>query len=329
MKTTIFNRIVTNENSFTELFRNFLRFKAFRQSFLGLIEIELDSSKIDYDDFDSQFSITRFGRPDLALITDDIEILFEIKVYNTSLTENQPKGYYTYLKEDSKARAKGLILIIPENYYDLKTYNANLESVKKDTDNIFTQVIHWETISKLITDNELEITSPLFAEYSEFIVDWFQLRTIFYDSLNTFTMFGKRFPESLKKTMEIIDSQYNRFGNQGYNLKWTKEKHFSEYGFYFEMPDDNDALFFGIWLTYWETSGKPVCVALKSQSSEVIKAFESGVSSCELYQPKRHGDWLVAYIDEQTLMEEECGQKISKTISVILEKLNIQASKGN
>jgi hypothetical protein len=326
MTRTVFDRIITNENSFTELFKNFLRFKAFRQSFLDLMEIEFDLGAIDHDSFDTQFSISEFGRPDLALITEDSEILFEIKVYNTPLTDNQPTGYFNYLKSKSKAETKGLILIIPENYYDVNRYNSKLEEIKKDADGIYTQIIHWEEISKIITDNELDGISPLFDEYSSFIIDWFQLRSIFYDSLNTTTMFGKNFPESLKKTMEIIDCQFNEFQKQGYELKWSKKKDFSEYGFYFVMPNEPYGLFLGIWFTYWETSGNPVCIALHREVKEKIESFESGIRRADLNPTKDHEGWLVTFIDKQTLMDEKCGQKITKAVSEIITKMDIKRS---
>ena len=104
--TTIFDGAITNENSFTELFKNFLRYRSFRQSFLNLIRLSFDRDKVDHDCFDTQFNISKFGRPDLVLTTSHTEILFEIKVYNTALTANQPLAYYDYLKNTSTAKNK-------------------------------------------------------------------------------------------------------------------------------------------------------------------------------------------------------------------------------
>lgn len=323
MTSTVFDSIVTNENSFTELFKNFLRFKPFRQAIVRLLDDSVDAESIDHDNFDTQFTISEFGRPDLALTTEETEILIEIKVYNTSLTKNQPKGYYAYLKTKSEAKTKGLVLIIPENYYDIGTYNSNLKDIVELNDGISTRTVYWEQISKIIIDNELEKISPLFLEYSNFILNWFQLRPIFYDSLNTTTMFGKHFPDSLKKTMLIIDNQFEQFENQGYELKWIKEKHFSEYGFYFTMPDDNDALFFGIWLDYWEASGNPVCLALKSKSADTIKEFETGVRKAELAATNKQNDWIVSFVDQQTLMDEKCGQQITLALTMAISELRI------
>jgi len=326
MDETIFDGIVRNENSFTELFKNFLRFKPFRQAFLDLIEIEIDTNQLSHEDFDTQFTISKFGRPDLVLSTDDVEILFEIKVYNTILTENQPKGYYTYLKGESKEKLKGLILVAPKNYYDFQTYSCNLKEIENVEDHIYTDVIHWEDISKIITNNELEKISPLFDEYSKFIINWFQLRPVFYDSLNTTTMFGTHFPESLKKTISIIDSQYKEFEKQECAPKWWRPKNFLEYGFYINIPNEDDELYFGIWIDYWEKYGNPICIALKSNSKEIEEKFKSGVQLTSLKPAIVLNHYLVTFIGEQTLKGEKCIPEISKIISDIITNMGTQHS---
>ncbi|MCF8369267.1 MAG: hypothetical protein K9G76_09515 [Bacteroidales bacterium] len=323
MKETIFDNIITNENSFTELFKSFLRFKFLRQSFLRLIGIELDLESIKYEDFDAQYSIPNYGRPDLGLIYENVEILFEIKVYNTTLTENQPKGYYTYLSKISKAKIKGLILIIPEDYYNLGYYNECLQSIKKEEDNIFTQIISWESILKIITGNEINEISPLFSEYSVFIDKWFNISSIFYDNLNITTMFGKHFPESLKRTTNIIDNVYNEFKKRDYNLKWSSDRYFSEYGFYFNLLDEDDKLFFGIWFDYWLNYGNPVCIALESDNSKTISSFHKGIKLAKQHPTTNYDKWHVTFIDQFTLMDNDCETLIRNILTEILSSLDV------
>ena len=319
---TIFDGIITNENSFTELFKNFLRFKPFQQAFLKLIDFPFDKDEIVFDNFDTQFSTSKYGRPDLALITDEIEILFEIKISNTELTKNQPAGYYSYLKSRGEIETKALILIVPEDYHYTSGYTSTLESVKSNYDKIHTQVIHWEVISKLITDLELEIISPLFQEYSNLLSRLFQLKLIYLNPLNASTMFDKKFPESLENTMEIIDNVYSEFEKQGFSIKWTKERDWAEYGFYFNLPNE-ESIFFGIWFDYWKSTGNPVCICLESANEKQTKAFNSGVSRSNLSPEKEHDGYPTTFIKEHTLRDEDCRTKICIVLNDIMSDIKL------
>lgn len=319
---TIFDGVIRNENSFTELFKNFLRFKSFRKAFLKLIEFPFDKDEIVFDNFDTQFSTSKFGRPDLALITDEIEILFEIKISNTELTKNQPAGYYNYLKTLGEEKTKGLVLMTPEYYYDTNNYIKILEKAKSNDEEIYTQIIHWETISKVITDLEIEIISPLFQEYSNLLNRLFQLKPSYLDTLNASTMFDKKFPESLQNTMEIIDNVYHEYEKQGFSIRWTKEKDWAEYGFYFDLPDE-ESVFFGIWFDYWKNTGNPVCICLSSANEKQIKAFHTGVNKSNLSPAMEHDGYPTAFIKEHTLREENCRTTICNVLDEIISDIKL------
>jgi hypothetical protein len=320
---TIFDGVVTNENSFTELFKNFLRYKVFRDSFLSLIEFGFDKDYVEYEDFDTQLTITKFGRPDLALITEETEILFEIKVYDTVLTYNQPSGYYNYLKSKSIRENKALILIVPNDYYDLIKYDVILKSIQGESDNIYTQVIYWDTIANLITSLELETMSLLFQEYSCFLTSWFHMNSINLDTLNVTTMFGKEFPESLEKTLEIIDNVFKEFKKRGYVIKFTSSKHFDEYGFNFISPND-DVFYFGMWFDYWKNSGNPICICFYSDDVNRNHLFNSTINSNNLTPSTEFDEYQVTFIDKSTLMDVKSEIKISKVLSEFAVNLNFE-----
>ena len=176
---SVFDNIVKNENAFTELFYNYLKFGVFRVLLLDLIAFDFDKENIKYSNFDTQYSLSKFGRPDLALLTNEVEILFEIKVYNTSLTLNQPTAYYNYLKTKNTKKHKALILIAPDNYYDLDRYNRELSVINDNNDEIFTQIIYWNDIVRQIEKKDIPEISPLFKEYTNFLTVGFQMKSIF------------------------------------------------------------------------------------------------------------------------------------------------------
>ncbi len=320
---TIFDGIVKTEPNFTQLFYSFLRFKPFRYAFLDLIKFNFNKRKINFENFETEFNTGKFGRPDIALLSDETEILFEIKSwYNRNLTENQPEGYYKYLTESS-AKYKALILICPEDYEHLDEYKKRLEHIKSKSNKIHTEtIIYWKDIAKLIKRKEFDLLSPLFAEYIHFIYDWFQLTPIFLNPLNITTMFGKEYPESLKKTIEIINIQYSEFEKSDYKIRWTKKKCFEEYGFYLTLTENDDELFFGIWFDYWENSGNPICVALDSENDKIIKLFNTGIKKNNLNPAIDFNEWKVTYFDKQYLSDDESKKIISNKIRNIIFEIN-------
>jgi hypothetical protein len=320
---SVFENIVKNENSFTELFYNYLKFGVFKSIFLELIDFDFDKGSIKYSDFDTQYSVSKFGRPDLVLINDELEILFEIKVYNTSLTANQPTSYYKHLKSKSKKKYKALILLAPDDYYDIERYRNELLIVNDNEDKIFTQIIYWNEIVRQIEKKDITEISPLFKEYSNFLTSWFQMKSIFFDSLNATTMFGKEFPDGLYKTLVIVDNIFRELKKQKFEVWRTNDKYFAEYGFSFQLPNE-ETLFFGLWFDYWRDYGNPICIGLDGDTKTHLKIVNDNLKQKNLCELVEYKDWFVSFIDKSTLMDSNSEKIISKLISDIATKLNAQ-----
>ena len=323
---SIFDNIVKNENSFTELFYNYLKYGVFRVLFLELLELDFDKGNIKYSNFDTQYSVSKFGRPDLALLNDELEILFEIKVYNTSLTQNQPSSYYKHLRTKTKKKIRALILIVPDNYYDIERYKRELSIINDNRDEIFTQIIYWNDIVRHIEKKDIPEISPLFKEYSNFLTTWFQMKSTFLDSLNITTMFGKEFPDSLYKTLVIIDNVFRELKKQGFKVRLTNDKYFEEYGFEFQLPDE-EKLFFGMWFDYWRDNGNPICIGLDGDSTMHIDIINNELSHKNLTELTEYKDWYVSYIDKTTLMDSNSEKVLSKLLSDIGIKVNAEMVK--
>ncbi|HUM98582.1 MAG TPA: hypothetical protein PK275_12060 [Chitinophagaceae bacterium] len=320
---SVFDNIVKNENSFTELFYNYLKYGVFRTLFLDLIEFNFDKENTKYSDFDTQYSISKFGRPDLAILNDELEVLFEIKVYNTSLTANQPTSYYKHLKSTSKKKYKGLILIAPDNCYDIERYKTELLKINEKETQIFTQVIYWNDIVRQIEKKDIPQISPLFKEYSSFLTTWFQMKSTFLDSLNATTMFGKEFPDSLYKTLVIVDNVFRELKKQKFKVWRTNDKYFEEYGFAFQLPND-EILFFGMWFDYWHDHGNPICIGLDCDLKEHLEIIENELRHKNLSPLTEYKKWHVSFIDKTTLMDTQSEKVISKLLSDIATKLNAE-----
>jgi hypothetical protein len=320
---SVFENIVKNENAFTELFYNYLKFDVFRVLFLDLIAFDFDKENIRYSNFDTQYSLSKFGRPDLALLNNEVEILFEVKVYNTSLTLNQPTSYYSYLKTKNTKKHKALILLAPDNYYDLERYNRELSIINDSNDKIFTQIIYWNDIVRHIEKKGIPEISPLFKEYTNFLTVWFQMKSVFLDSLNITNMFGKEFPESILKTLTIVDNVFRELKKQKFKIWRTNDKYFAEYGFALQLPSE-EILFFGMWFNYWRESGNPICIGLEGDSKVHIEIINNELKYKNFTELTEFENWFVSSIDKSTLMDINCEKIISTFLSNLAIKLNAE-----
>ena len=147
----VFQNVANNEDSVTELLTNFLHFKSFRDAFFNRFLPELVCrEQITADDLSTQQSINNF-RPDIVVSTDDLEVLFEVKVQDTTLMDTQKTDYYSYLQELTDKQTF-LCFIIPSDYRELETIKniGRQEGVR---------IIYWKDIIGLIERNELNLSS--------------------------------------------------------------------------------------------------------------------------------------------------------------------------
>ncbi len=316
----IFDNIITNENSLTELFRNFLRFKVFREAFVDLIaHNNIDKSEVFHNFFQTQFYTEKNGIPDLVLSSENYEYVFEIKVHNTELTNNQPLGYLDYLRSIDKPK-KGLFLIAPENYIYKNVFFDRLVGNINDPDNVKVEFISWQNIMKLISDNELDETSPLFSEYLYYLNYWF--KTIEIDKFNLNIMFSKDFPDSINKVCELIDRIADSLKSVS-AIKKSNEGFLGEYGYYIK-DINNYELFYGIWFPYWKSTGNPITICIKSENVDKIERFENVCIDLNLPKPitsDNLNDWLCTYIARDIIEQKNCDIIIADKMKEIKQRM--------
>lgn len=262
---TIFDNIIYNENSFTELFKNFMRYRVFRDEFILLIDSLPNNTIVDFEHFNTQKS-SNDCRPDIRITSENIEVFIEIKVWDTAITYNQPVGYIKEL-ENSNKQNKSLVSIVPKHYKYLSEYKRRKNEYPTQID---TKIITWDTIISLIEYKEMHIGNPILSEFLELLKEWFEPKRIFLNSDFMTIMNNKLTPENISKLVENIDQLNTEITKRGFIT--TKKKNFlEEYGFYIE--DENVSLFIGEWFYYWQTEGKPLCISLQTQDNTINEKF--------------------------------------------------------
>jgi len=270
-----------------------MRYKVFRNEFILLIDSLPNDIIVDFEHFNTQKS-SNDCRPDIRIISENVDVFVEIKVWDTILTYNQPVGYIKEL-EKSNRQNKSLVLIVPKHYKYLSEYEGRKNTYPTSVDS---KIITWDTIIRLIENKEMQIGNPMIFEFLQLLKEWFEPKKIIINSDFTIMMNNKLTPENISKLVETIDQLNNEITKRGFIT--TKKKNFlDEYGFYIE--DEKFSLFIGEWFYYWQTEGKPFCISLQSQDNIIVEKFTEIMKVFTSESPKLlNQSWLTFGISLQT-----------------------------
>jgi hypothetical protein len=314
----IFYNIITNENHMTELFCNLLSFKYFRNVFLKMfLNNDNEIANVDYENIYTQYSLLDYAsRPDMAIHNDDLEILLEVKVGNTPLTNNQPDTYLKYL-ENSRSTNKWMIFVIPSNYYKKNYLSRKLSDFIPMKGKINTKIIYWEQIIKEIEKNGLHLYNDYFRDFHGLLKTWYEDKKIYFNYEEVNSMVTGNIPDILIKLYEIIRKVKDNNG-VGYKTHINSNSH--EYGLYIRDEKGSLVLYVGVWYEFWKEKNHPICFGLKldEPSKELLKIFAS--EQTDHYIDFK--DWRMSWIDSSVMSKDNCSDDIVNIIGDMLAKLS-------
>lgn len=329
---SIFDNIVKDENSLTALFCNYLRFEQFRNVFLHLLKISDElKEKINYEDFNIQYSIGEHGRPDLTIINNDIAIYVEIKTNQfRGFTDNQPTGYIKSLLK-AKVEHKKLVFLIPENYHYIDNINVKIKETI-DNEKIEIIIIYWEHIIDIITNNDLHREDKLFKEYLDFLEYYFKPQKIIFMPNELSNVFNVDLANGLDKILFLVNDVSSPFKKKyPKSFKKTKDTSFYEYGFYLTNNKVN-VLFFGFWFSSWKQNGSPICICLCDEETEGNKemfqliAKNNNLTTGEILNEQLDEDesLFCAFIDKEIINKVDNLNQITKILKDFTQNWNFK-----
>jgi len=261
-RNTIFDNLVKNENNFTELLCNMMRFNKFKKIFLEYLGSNNNDIFIE-----TQRKSDKNGKPDLFIKYEDGYEIIEVKTQNSGLTRNQPKGYIKELIEKD-VTTKKLHFLIPKNYSHLEKLKNKIENVKekgkllfnknkgyysvtynydKEKDKKITiEIKSWEDFFEYCKGKYIIFKSnKILLEYYNLLKSWFGYETIIIQKGEKNIM--KKKLEKLSKVFDILDSIYCLLKKHK-ELKLESNKSFDQIGF--NIIDKNKKIFYG-WIGIW------------------------------------------------------------------------------
>jgi len=205
MRDNIFNNLVKDEDSFTELLCNMFKYDYFRYVFFDYIGID-NREIFEYDTQYRTGNLQKNGRPDIVIFSEQDFIFIEIKVGDTPLTRNQPKGYIKELSY-KKIEHKKLFFIIPRKYkFEQVLINR---FIKYKINNISTEILYWEDFFEFLKKNSIFKINDFCAEYYNLIKNWYGYENnIFFNKENK-----KMDKLEIGKFVSRIDNLVNTIGD--------------------------------------------------------------------------------------------------------------------
>lgn len=343
MSENIFQRLIRNEDSMTELLCGLLSYKPIRDIVIKLFTFEkLSAYDVTYEDVDTQ-KIINGVRPDILIEIDNkICIVVENKIYPwTPLTKNQPKEYLSYILNGNFSHGY-LVLLTPSCYYNIKEIKNRIENFidknekchiteksetkfeilnTKSNNKLICCFLTWEDIINKINLSELSKLNNYIDDFLKLLCSYFA--KIELTCSEVAKMYDKNTAEGLPKILKLIEgvtqflqSKYEDSIYVEQKKRWWE----TEFGCYVRY-NGKDILWFGLWMNYWKEHGVPLCYGVSnSYPASVVNIFRKIVPDYVSYTDNPNVMWYISNVDKKILVENAKDDLI-KLIDEMTQKL--------
>jgi hypothetical protein len=291
MRHTIFDNLVNDEDDFTELLCNMVKFEEFENILYDFFGIKNKEKYIE-----TQYQTEKNGIPDLVISYDDGIEFIEVKVGDRRLTKNQPEGYIRELSNRTEKNKK-LYFLIPKNYYYLKELKSRIKNLKGS--NIKIEIKYWEDFFEYSKKNEIFLKNKVIFEYYNLLKSWFGYETI------TFNKGDKNIMNENGKIMtnvaKFLDSIWSQLEQNGYRLVCAEGFDAIGIEIYNKYKKDVYYGWIGIIFSLWSNTGD--CFIYNISDRDNKKYFNNFINKykdCKTYDKRENdspdGKWIHKYI---------------------------------
>jgi hypothetical protein len=313
----VFHKLVTNEDTLTELLCNLMQFSVFRRAVVARLLEERCAATIEYADIDTQIVFRDYGRPDLVIDNDDVYAFVEVKiVLDRPLTENQLDAYLNRLSKDGR-RDRWLVFLVPRKWIYVQDLQRSIQSacVAYASNGVRAKIVYWEDILDLIEKEDLRDLSPYFDAFGNLLAERLKQRPIMFVTGEVFMLFRTEVPEALSKLKRLVDSVKEKSGAYDPSLTCTKDLP-PEYALYFRDSNQNDVLWFGVWPEFWRQEGFPLSFGVRDKWSQSVQdAFRA---SCK-GRSKRFEGWSLDWIGQEVLEATDPSEMVWQRLEPVLQ----------
>lgn len=269
----IFDGLVTNERTYTELFRNMCRYRFFRDAFARFVteaigqdlpqaESALSEFSFQSAQVETQLHSKDSGTyPDVVIDTGELRLVIEMKTNTwTGFQDSQPD---TYLEDLGKHHAeyKGLVVLIPRYHSHKRSIEDKVVKHRKASGNRpFILLLYWEDFIVQLEDAGARELNSVFRDYLDLSNDWFVNGRITLNPIQISTLQQSMGAAlfSLRALVEVIRARLS--GSDHVKLSRLK---MTDYDFGFLISDTDRTIgYFGVANYAWIHGASPILIGV-------------------------------------------------------------------
>jgi hypothetical protein len=328
----LFNRLVNKEDDYTQLLCNLmLRFDDLRHKLFTLLLSEKLAILVRSKTLSIQHTLpNRCGRPDIAILTDELCVLLEVKIEpnrgptaNQDCNETDLGGYIRFLSEDVQGRERWLVYLVPRDWTHLEKVSAGLKRLNgTNHPTIHTKIVYWEDVRCAIEDSEINAHNSFVEEFRALLAERFRPLTftkeeLFMSEPNDFlTVF-----ETLRKLQVLMDKTFEK-GVRRYKVEWERQTE-DEYGFNF-LHENKYLLWFGMWGEPWRRYRDQIGGTPPKLWFGVHHDWASAKLFSEMLPTDKRididGTWIVSWISDDVLESASPIDRVWGVLDSLMER---------
>lgn len=302
-----------------------MAYKPIRDTILQLFtDKSIDVHKVNYYDIDSQLPIQNHGRPDISIDAGNYTILVEVKVdENRKLEPNQPTEYIDWLNKQ-QSKETYFVALIPKAYKhitDLEDKVHCSEGYKTGKVNFI--CITWEKVITEFESREIDYLNSYVIDFLGILKKWYLTEPFTFTFGEVERMYNRETASGLKKLMLTIDKVYEKIrkGATDYEVKKRFSENLGDNGEYacYVYHQNDEILYFGLWVEYWEKEGVPFCYGV-SLKSKVKNKFLKLHPKCYKF-PQDKPAYYLCDIDKDTWAKAEPETEIFNLLNGLINQL--------
>jgi hypothetical protein len=264
----IFNRIVSNEVQFTELFCNLCGFKAFRDTISDWIADEFGIQEkrelisFNFEDVFTQVTSTMEdeahpdakGRPDIMIDNGKAMLILELKVDPVrALTPNQPQNYLKFLAFSDMALC---VFIVPRFY----AHQGEINSHKGGPVDL--KILFWEDLVTEIKNRGLQELNPFMEHFIKLAEEWFPHKDVFFSQQDRACFSSNSAGEALHFGHELVDKVCESVAALPVMSTRKKQPNEHDYAFFLKDATGSTVGYFGLSYEDWGPRGYPFLIGV-------------------------------------------------------------------
>ncbi len=233
------------------------------------------------------------------------------------LTDNQPKGYFSFLSKD-KTPERWLVFLVPKGWIHLRSLKESLgllNAAHRDG-SIRTSIVYWEEVLDVIEENDLQALNPFLGEFNQLLVSRLRPRSVVFSTREVLMLFSKDFPTALSNLDQLIGQVQEKSSIYKSRPQRARALCPEEYGFYFTNARDETVLWFGVWTDFWKQEGIPLCFGVDDKwPTAVSEAFRASYNG----GTKRFQNWTLGWISQEALASDSAVEQVWTQLAPVLE----------